>query len=81
MIQNSGLEVSIKDGRYGLFVQLGIGSNPKRVTLPPNWGFENVDLETAINFLALPREVGTHPDTGSPHPCWYWSIRPICITQ
>ena len=63
---DSGLQVSIKDGRYGLFVQLGIGSNPKRVTLPPNWGFENVDLETAINFLALPREVGTHPDTGHP---------------
>ena len=62
----SGLEVSIRDGRYGIFVQLGIGSNPKRVSLPPNWGFENVDLETAINFLALPREVGLHPDSGYP---------------
>ena len=62
----SGLEVSIKDGRYGMFVQLGIGSNPKRVTLPPNWGFDNVDLATAVNFLALPREVGIHPDTGYP---------------
>ncbi len=63
---NSGLEVSIRNGRYGIFVQLGIGSNPKRVTLPPNWGFDNVDLETAINFLALPREVGIHPNTGYP---------------
>ena len=63
---SSGLEVSIRNGRYGIFVQLGIGSNPKRVTLPPNWGFDNVDLETAINFLALPREVGIHPNTGYP---------------
>ena len=62
----SGLEVSIKKGRYGIFVQLGIGSNPKRMSLPPDWGFDNVDLETALNFLALPREVGIHPDTGYP---------------
>ena len=40
------------------------GIKPKRVSLPRDLDPMTVDLQTAINLLALPREVGVHPETG-----------------
>ncbi|OFW79866.1 MAG: DNA topoisomerase I [Alphaproteobacteria bacterium RIFCSPLOWO2_01_FULL_40_26] len=37
---------------------------PKRVSIPKNIDPNMIDLETATQFLALPREVGAHPETG-----------------
>jgi DNA topoisomerase-1 len=63
----SGLTVSIKKGPYGHYVQLGDGENdnkPKRVALPRSMNPADVDLDTALRLLALPREIGRHPDSG-----------------
>lgn len=57
-------------GRYGPYVQLGDheedGPKPKRSSLPEGVAIEDVDLDTALSLLALPRELGEHPDTGKP---------------
>ncbi|MCL2470003.1 MAG: type I DNA topoisomerase [Alphaproteobacteria bacterium] len=37
---------------------------PKRVSLPKGMDSNFVDLETALKLLALPREIGRHPQTG-----------------
>jgi len=37
---------------------------PKRVSLPRSMPPADVDLERALALLALPRELGTHPETG-----------------
>jgi len=65
----SGLEVTVRAGRFGPYVQLGAGGNgekPKRTALPKGTDPAAVDLEMALKLLALPREIGRHPETGEP---------------
>jgi DNA topoisomerase-1 len=62
----SGLAVSLKKGPYGHYVQLGDGNGdlrPRRVTLPRSIAPTDVDIETALRLLALPRDLGRHPET------------------
>ncbi|HEV8029750.1 MAG TPA: type I DNA topoisomerase [Stellaceae bacterium] len=65
----TGLSVSVKKGPYGHYIQLGEsenGNKPKRVSLPRSMKPADIDLETALALLALPRELGRHPETGEP---------------
>ncbi len=65
----SGLEVTVRSGRFGPYVQLGEGVNgekPKRAGLPKGLSPDDVDLTRALGLLALPREVGKHPGDGQP---------------
>ena len=62
----SGLPIFLKKGPYGHYVQLGPDGEhkPKRVSLPRPMRPTAVDLDTALRLLALPRELGRHPETG-----------------
>ncbi|GJE41029.1 type I DNA topoisomerase [Methylobacterium soli] len=68
----TGLPVTLRDGRFGPFVQLGEAptekgaEKPKRSSLPKGLSPSGVDLEKALRLLALPREVARHPETGEP---------------
>lgn len=60
----SGQSVTLRKGPYGVYVQLGEEKKPKRSSLPKGTLPSAVDLEKALSLLALPREVGLHPETG-----------------
>ncbi|MBU6234954.1 MAG: type I DNA topoisomerase [Alphaproteobacteria bacterium] len=64
----TGQKVTLRKGPYGLYVQLGEGTEkekPKRQGLPKNIAPDDVTLDVAMSLLALPRHVGNHPETGN----------------
>jgi DNA topoisomerase-1 len=65
----TGLDVSLRTGRFGPYVQLGEqngGEKPKRASIPKGTDPEGIELDYALALLSLPREVGLHPESGKP---------------
>jgi DNA topoisomerase-1 len=65
----SGLPVLVKSGRFGPYLQLGEGEGdekPKRASIPKGIDAATIDFEKAMQLLSLPREIGIHPETGTP---------------
>ncbi|RUW45259.1 MULTISPECIES: type I DNA topoisomerase [unclassified Mesorhizobium] len=57
-------EITLRSGRFGPYIQRGDGKEAKRSSLPKGWTPESIDHEKALALLALPRDVGQHPESG-----------------
>ena len=64
----TGQPVQLKIGRFGPYVETTPpeAEKPKRSSLPKGWSPAALTLEQALRLLALPREVGMHPEDGKP---------------
>ncbi len=66
---DTGEEITVRRGPYGLYVQQGEASEdkkaakPRRTSLPRGMDAEQLTLEQAIALLHLPRTIGVHPET------------------
>ena len=58
--QDLGDGIVLKTGRFGPYVERG----DKRASIPKDIPVDDVTAEVAERLLSLPREIGTHPETG-----------------
>ena len=69
MHPEAGLPVYVKTGPFGTYLQLGEdpegedSPKPKRCSVPKHVEPEDVTLDIAMSYLALPRRLGKHPET------------------
>ena len=62
----TGKLIQLLQGPFGPYVQLGEmegEKKPKRVSVPKNIAPDTVDMAIAQQLLALPRDLGPHPET------------------
>lgn len=64
----SGKDILLLVGPYGPYLQLGLPEEdakkkPKRVSIPKDIALADVNLEVANKLIALPRDLGLHPET------------------
>ena len=69
-LDDRGIEIFLKSGRFGPYVQLGNGSEqnpkPKRTSIPKNFETSKITIEIARKLLDLPKVLGNHPSDNEP---------------
>lgn len=68
----TGKPIKMLVGRFGPYVQIGDDEGKgktkvkaRKASIPKDVNPEDVTLEMALHYLALPRDLGVHPETGA----------------
>ena len=69
-LDDRGIEIFLKSGRFGPYVQLGNSSEqnpkPKSTSIPKNFETSKITIEIARKLLDLPKVLGKHPSDNEP---------------
>ena len=69
-LDDRGIEIFLKSGRFGPYVQLGNSSEqnpkPKRTSIQKNFETSKITIEIARKLLDLPKVLGNHPSDNEP---------------
>ena len=69
-LDDRGIEIFLKSGRFGPYVQLGNSSEqnpkPKRTSIPKNFETSKITIDIARKLLDLPKVLGNHPSDNEP---------------
>lgn len=68
MHPDSNMEIFVRQGPYGPYIQLGTDKDPsmKRIPLPKDAKPRSLTMKYALSMLTLPRTLGSHPETHAP---------------
>ena len=64
----TGKPIFVKSGRYGPYIQRGLTEDtekPQNASLLKGMSPEQIDMETALKLLSLPRKLGVRPTDGA----------------
>ena len=62
----AGLDISVRKGPYGWYVQRGQGKEAKRLSIPKGMSPDEIDMPKALGLLSLPRLLGNDSKTNEP---------------
>ncbi|MFO0924450.1 MAG: type I DNA topoisomerase [Pirellulales bacterium] len=64
----TGKPIFVKQGRFGPYVQLGANDDEEKKLASLLKGMDpaSIDIDTALQLLSLPRELGVHPESSEP---------------
>ncbi len=64
---SNGNDIFLKNGRYGPYLEITFDGSekPKRAAVPKHYTIEELTIERARQLLALPRNLGSHPEDQS----------------
>ncbi len=61
---HDNMDVLLKQGPYGVYVELDSKPKVKRTAIPKNISAQDITFEIAVKLISLPRDIGIYPDTG-----------------
>jgi len=82
-VDENGNTIDLKQGPYGPYIAVmnKKTNKPKNYPIPKNIDKDNIDRQTALKIISLPRTVGNHPKTNTEIKASYGKFGPYLLYE